>query len=228
MALEAKVIPVQNQISDAISVTNLRQYLDFYNVYFPKDELDFANIVRDRTPKGNLPDDLYRLWALAGIEGAWFGYASMQGQLVPYRSDTTSQFLHPTNQVALLCEMANRNKQANKIKEKWVRKLEKDDPEHAIGVWGIALSIYGGKVHDRPMMTKGEIKQDARLRCQSARPICLPDNNLNDQLVKLQVKIEDVKGQPAEHFEKKHLQNVVKALSPHLDFKDLFHQFYKL
>jgi|SRR3989344_1013457 len=136
--------------------------------------------------------DYYRFLAFTAVEVAKTGFYSMGGQLDRHKSKQwhLSPF-HPKHLLAVSCYAAGLNQQAYQLRlgrEHYLRQnAEFDFHYYGPGIWGIMVSVVNGKIKTRSNLTWEEIKEEMCERAIEKRPICLPDLQISDTLVGLQI-----------------------------------------
>ncbi len=187
------ILTPEHQIDLVQSVTNLNQYLEFYDKHFPLNGGGWQNKLQERITAGDLVNPTTEFWRFEAYIALLFAqndFESMLGQMGKTLPTATHPQIGRRKQLALACYGGKINNQTLSYRQDWIEQLEEYFPEAALGVWGLRFHVSNGIAS--PMATNIlEVKQLAQQRYNFNRPIYLPDQTRNRQLSELRFSHSD-------------------------------------
>lgn len=214
----------EQQIDLIQSVTNLHEYLEFYNTHFPLNGGGWQSKLQERIKAGDLINPTSEYWRFKAYIALLFAqndFESMLGQI----GKTLTTAIHPQisrrKQLALACYGGKINTQTLPYRQDWSEQFEEYFPEAAVGVWGLRFNVKNGIAS--PLVTDtANVKQLAEQRYNFVRPIYLPDRIRNRQLSEMHFSFFDAEKMTTDQISKDILPKAQNVFDGVIDIDAVF------
>lgn len=215
-----KVLDADAQLRAIEPITSVNKYIRFYRTFF----IDRPNTFFEESVRAQVPEDMaeksadyMRFLGLVSILGAQFAPSLAGHPLRLEEKGIEMPAFHPLQLWALAAYLGSVNHQVTQMRDERYSQISDQDPELALGVYGLMPNVKKGKVEPLVHMEKETLTQFAEIRYTDSRPICLPTRELNATLHRVNFTALDASKMPRQEFIEEFYPQAEEILKPYID-----------